>query len=301
MNRPHDPKTLRLQEATYRRLLLLYPAAFRRSHGELMIQLFRDQCREACRGRSGWRLLAFWGWILADTAMAAGREHLCAIGRKMKMNTLECWYRRLPTFRQTFASIVIIGLTLTILRVTLPPTLYSSRVRIATTDSIGTGSQIFQTESEMRASERFIQLLISEQVLQSVATELNLEWTRANHSRSVKPEETLAALRRRVEVRRFRDTSLLEVWVFDEDRDKAAAIANMIADTYGQAARVPDKPSLIEVVDRAEPGLKPVRPNKPMIWVLGVFSTFLAATGLALLRKLVQPWVRSRPVRIAPA
>ena len=259
-----------------------------------MTQLFRDQCREVHRGKSGWRWFRFWGWMLADTGVAAGREHLCAIGKKMKLNTLECWYRRLPTFRQMFVSIVIIGLTLTILSATLSPTRYSSRVRVAMT----------KTDREIPGSEQLLPSLVnSERVLQSVATALNLGRARANHTGSLKPKETPASLRRRVDVRRFRNTSLFEVKVFDEDRDEAAAIANMIAETCRRATRFADNPSLteVEVVDMAEPGLRPVRPNKPLIWVVGVFSTFLAATGLALLRKVSQSLRRSRASRIATA
>lgn len=62
-------------ERLFRRLLGLYPAAFRAEYGEPMAQLFADQRRDALRaGRGG---LA-WLWLdtLADLLVTAAREHL---------------------------------------------------------------------------------------------------------------------------------------------------------------------------------------------------------------------------------
>jgi hypothetical protein len=55
-------------ERIYRVLLKAYPATFYREYGEPMMQLFRDQLREAVRTR---QLLRFFGRIIADLVRTA--------------------------------------------------------------------------------------------------------------------------------------------------------------------------------------------------------------------------------------
>lgn len=81
---PQDKRTLYHCEKQYRRLLALYPASFRREYESLMIQLFRDQCREARQaGRVSW--MEFWWWICRDTLVGACRQRFYAIERKLKV------------------------------------------------------------------------------------------------------------------------------------------------------------------------------------------------------------------------
>lgn len=64
-----------LSERVYRRLLGLYPDAFRAEYGEPMARLFADQRRDALRdGRGG--LAWLWLRTLADLLVTAAREHL---------------------------------------------------------------------------------------------------------------------------------------------------------------------------------------------------------------------------------
>jgi hypothetical protein len=60
----------------YRRLLRLYPQSHRIVYETEMFNVFTDQCREAYQNK-GWRGIAFlWPRILADTFVAAIREHM---------------------------------------------------------------------------------------------------------------------------------------------------------------------------------------------------------------------------------
>lgn len=60
----------------YLSLLFLYPAGFRHEYGPLMVQAFRDLCREAY-GQSQWFGLAnLWGRILKDLVVTAFAEHV---------------------------------------------------------------------------------------------------------------------------------------------------------------------------------------------------------------------------------
>lgn len=71
MNRTIQTKWIALLEHVYRALLVLYPADYRREYGSLMVQLFRDVCREKLH-RHGFTGLAYW-WCktLFDLALTA--------------------------------------------------------------------------------------------------------------------------------------------------------------------------------------------------------------------------------------
>lgn len=66
-------------ERLYARLLLLYPPGYRRQYGPLMLQLFRDQYRDARRHSSRWASWVLWWRIAAELAETAGQEHLAAM------------------------------------------------------------------------------------------------------------------------------------------------------------------------------------------------------------------------------
>ena len=73
-----------MYRALYRKLLKLYPPAFKARFGESMLQTFDDLCNERREISFGFML-----WILADTAVGAARENLLQItpGRVMKSIT----------------------------------------------------------------------------------------------------------------------------------------------------------------------------------------------------------------------
>lgn len=74
--RQQDPWALRLSTTLYRRLLQLYPPAFRSQYGAPMLQLFQDVCRDAYqRGGSG-AVLASWLPALADVLAGVVAEWL---------------------------------------------------------------------------------------------------------------------------------------------------------------------------------------------------------------------------------
>ncbi len=60
----------------YTTLLWLYPRAHRQEYGTLMVQLFRDQCRDAYAQRRAWGLLGICLRTLWDLCLTAFQEHL---------------------------------------------------------------------------------------------------------------------------------------------------------------------------------------------------------------------------------
>lgn len=74
--RQQEPWALRLSTTLYRRLLQLYPPAFRSQYGAPMLHLFQDVCRDAYqRGGSG-AVLAYWLPALADVLASVAAEWL---------------------------------------------------------------------------------------------------------------------------------------------------------------------------------------------------------------------------------
>lgn len=67
---------LRFLVATYRWLLQLYPASFRRAFGTHMVQVFRDSCHQAEREHGFPGLMTLWLATFLDLLRSALAEHL---------------------------------------------------------------------------------------------------------------------------------------------------------------------------------------------------------------------------------
>ncbi len=76
MGEPEPSQWVSLSVRLYRRLLALYPAAYRREYGPWMVQAFRDLCRAAYRQGGAWRVGGLWLRTLADTLATAAAERL---------------------------------------------------------------------------------------------------------------------------------------------------------------------------------------------------------------------------------
>jgi len=120
---------------------------------------------------------------------------------------------------------------------------------------------------------------------------------------------TLNLLKQRLMLRPLRNTRLIEISVFSEIPSEAAELANAIADSYVELRRrqvraylksaeskdaseltILGEPLLwqVEIVDRATPPFRPVRPNRPLnLFIGGIISVVLGlvaavVTGLWL-------------------
>ena len=78
MSRTSPKNAFWLAERLYHLLLFVYPATHRREYGPLMVQLFRDLCRDSYRQKGFVGLVRLWSHVLADTVVAATVEHFCA-------------------------------------------------------------------------------------------------------------------------------------------------------------------------------------------------------------------------------
>lgn len=85
-SRPERARKLRTDERVYRFLLRWYPASFRREYEEPMLQLFRDQSRNAQKAARSW---THWRNTFFDTARSSVSLHIENMMRgKMGLNLL---------------------------------------------------------------------------------------------------------------------------------------------------------------------------------------------------------------------
>ena len=66
MSAPFKTKPVLFSEKLYERVLAAYPQAHREEYGQCMLQLFRDQCRDAWDESHFWVLMRLWLRIIPD-------------------------------------------------------------------------------------------------------------------------------------------------------------------------------------------------------------------------------------------
>ena len=87
MRTAQSPRVLSFAVIAYRALLLAYPAEHRCEYGPLMVQLFRDRCRDVRRRKGLWGLVRLWGRVLGDTLVTAVEEHVDALKERSRLVT----------------------------------------------------------------------------------------------------------------------------------------------------------------------------------------------------------------------
>ena len=157
-----------------------------------------------------------------------------------KLHFLDYW--RIIRIRKTviLAVFLLVVITATIVTFILPEA-YSSRARIKierdVNDVAGVGEShnvgggydpyFIQTEFEVIQSE-----VVLDQVIEKL--NLNEVWRRKynNEGTRFKTSESRQALKRMIELRPSRNTSLIDITVYSDDKNEAAQIANGIAEVY---------------------------------------------------------------------
>jgi uncharacterized protein involved in exopolysaccharide biosynthesis len=184
--------------------------------------------------------------------------------------------RFFAVFATVFLLALIIGTAITFI---LPET-YASTARIKMEqDSSGTWDPYFlQTQCE---------LLLSDAVLTNVinAADLNSTWGK-NFGTPLKTVETYEILKNHITLVPVRGTKLMAITVYSDDRNEAAKLANLVAKCYADCRN--QKTQLVLLIDQAEPGKYPVKPNKP----LNIGLSAVAGAVLGLLAALLASYAR---------
>jgi len=172
------------------------------------------------------------------------------------------------------------------------------------------------------------EIMQSQAVLDPVIDKLKLDvnWGKKYFSgETPKPGESLKILRSRLMLHPVRNTKLVSISVFGEDKNEAAQIANAIAGSYRdyriksrgelaareiealppgkekQAAQLEaqkPKPMLVQITDTAQPGRAPVRPNKTLNITLGAVFGIVLASALGAIVALVASRINRRKQKL---
>lgn len=259
----------------FRHLLVVYPKAYRREYGEPMAQLFRDQCRESWRTAGGLGLARLWLRVLPDLMKTSMQEHISTLKERNSMpDRISPLLRSSPrsVFFAVFAVVFLLVVGSCVLTTLLLPDTYASTVLMKAGWTVS--GRAGQAEFDAIESEPVLDKVIS-------VLDLNKAWGR-RYARGVPFEtsKTRDLLRKRIDLRPVRSTPLIEIRVFSEDRDEAAALANAIASSYREYRPF----SKVEIVSTGVPGLRPLRPNRPLNIALGVLGGlfFASVAGAAI-------------------
>jgi len=294
-----DSRAVALSGRLFQRLLAAYPQDHRRDYGPAMAQLFRDQCRDAWGEGRGWGLTGLWLRVLPDLIKTSVLEHVSSLKeRKTMLERIGMLMRPRTAPRRVFIAVfaavfVLIVATTTLITFILPDS-YSGTARIklgwSVDDSAG------QAEFVAIQSDAVLCKVID-------ALDLNQAWGKKyNGSNPLKTSETLALLKGRIEFRSVRvtrvrllritrNTGLIEIRAFSDNPSEAAELANTIAWNYRNyhSGTTP-----VEVVDLAVPGLRPVRPNRPLNIALGIIGGMVLALAAGAAMAGIAVWIRRR-------
>lgn len=246
-----------VSEKIYRRLLRAYPKAHRAEYGPAMVQLFRDQCRDVWGESRNWGLLKLWLRILPDLVSTSILERLAALNERKTMTDKFAnlfSFRATPTkaFFRFFALVFILVFGMSVIITFILPESYASTARIQVEkDSVATPG--FTSENDPYSLQKTFEIIQSQVVLDPVIEKLKLneKWGKKyNNGVVLKTADTLQLLQQRLALEPVRNTELINVTAYSEDRNEAAQIANAIAKSY-QAYR--DKLQADLAMKRIEP------------------------------------------------
>jgi capsular polysaccharide biosynthesis protein len=224
------PKRTTLSEKIYSAMVHLYPFPFREEFGREMKQVFREQARETAERSGKLSVLFLWLRVIADFAWTCPKEHFLAIPSLPK-RTWEHVMRK-PTW--IYPSLLATSWLLLTVIVTYSLTqVYSSSVKILVRKAPVVEPQGFmsdpfylQTEFQKITSKASLYPAIEAIRLGEVYRE------RLGLDREPTIQETYKFLHSQIRVSQQRNTELIEVKVYDEDRELAKTLANAIVTNY---------------------------------------------------------------------
>jgi uncharacterized protein involved in exopolysaccharide biosynthesis len=232
-------RALAVSQKIYGRLLLAYPPAHRAEYGPAMAQLFRDQCRDAWNESQGWGVTKLWLRVLPDLVNTSIMERLAALNeRKTMSDKLASLFR----FRQTtplsmfftvFVAVFLFVFMSSVVITFILPESYASTSRLKIEpDAWLTGASAYSDPDFLQTT---FEILQSQLVLKPVIDKLNLNvaWGKKYaNGEPLKTAESLEMLKARTSLAPVRNTKLIKITAYSEDKNEAAQIANVIAESY---------------------------------------------------------------------
>jgi uncharacterized protein involved in exopolysaccharide biosynthesis len=236
-------RALAISQKIYGRLLSAYPKAHRKEYGPAMAQLFRDQCRDSWDESRGWGMAKLWLHVLPDLINTSIIEHLSNLNpRKSMSDKMTALFRPLTSPLSAFFAVftvvfVLVVMTSVVITFIMPESYASTTRLIMESDTPGTppSQGMGQSAYDPYFIQTTFEIIQSQIVLDPVIDQLKLNDTwgkKYSNGETLKPSETLKLLKRRISLAPVRNTKLIAITVYSDNRDEAAQIANAIAESY---------------------------------------------------------------------
>ena len=224
------------------------------------------------------------------------REKLKVEGTKL--HTMNYWWIIRVRFVTILLVFLLTAVTTTVVTLFMPKT-YMSMSRITVekdTSDIAplNGMQSGETAFDPYFIQTELEVIQSQKILEKVVTKCNLaeKWKRIYGGNLLTEIQARKILKKSIDIRQFRKTSIIEFRAYDRRPRQAQEIAQALAEEYqtyryethraypGQTAR---ERSGVKIIDDAERPVQAVRPNIPLNITLGVVAGLILGVGLAFL------------------
>jgi capsular polysaccharide biosynthesis protein len=297
-----ESKAVKRSCQIFRRLLVAYPKAHREEYGTAILQLFRDQCRDAWSASRGRGLIGFWLHALSDLLKTSVLEHLANVNRrKFMFNFFRSQPKSLIIFGSVFMAVFLLATGGSIFITLICPKTYASTARIMVNPEIAKTSSTSSYDPQFMANQ--IAIIQSHAVLSKASEALDLRriWGKKyNNGQSLNESEVEDIIKSRLELNTIRQTTSIEIRAFGDSPDETAKLANSVAEAYRdfRRAEAPQNGAVpivrrVSMMETAVPNPKPVRPNTPLNIILGVMiGVFMG--GLSGTVAVVAMWFLGR-------
>ncbi len=311
MSRQPESKAVEHSCRVYRRLLFTYPKAHREEYSAAMLQLFRDQCRDAWAAKSSRGLIGFWLRAISDLLKTSILEHFSKLNRNSFMLTsFRPTIKPLPAFFGIVAVVFLAIFSVSTLITFLYPETFAGTATVLISPPVANAS------SDSARTESLV--ISSSAVLEKTIQTLNLRdvWSKKyNNGEPLNASDAVAMLEGRLEVSvvaghdasgRALSEIPVRIRTFSDNADEAARLANGVAEAYRdyrreqdlQAGGAPDV-RRVTILDHAVPQFRPVRPNKPLNMVVGALAgiligSIIASIVLGIVASIRKSWNAAR-------
>jgi capsular polysaccharide biosynthesis protein len=234
----NNNRALAVSQKIYGGLLSAYPPAHRQEYGPAMAQLFRDQARDAWNESQAWGMVKLWLRVLPDLINTSITERLAAFNpRKSMSDKMTALFRPLTSslavfftvFTLVFLPVLLVSVAVTYI---LPESYASTaRIKVRPDEAVEAGATAYdpyflQTTCEIIKSQLVLGPAIK-------ALDLNTTWGKKYfNGETLKTAESMQILKQRLQLAPVRNTMLVAITVYSDDRNEAADIANAIAMSY---------------------------------------------------------------------
>lgn len=304
MSEPTESKAVERSCTLYLRLLRFYPKAYREEYGAPMLQLFRDQCRDAWTARRTRGLIFFWLRVLPDLLKTSVLEHLSNFNWRISM-LFRSQIRPVAVFLSVFAAVFLLTVLTSALIAFSMPNSFHSTAQITVDEKVPAnqaGPFPFYPDSYFPQSE--FAVIRSHVVLSNAVEALNLRdlWGKKfNRGTTLSSSAAETTLRRAIDLHAIQNTKIIEVSAFSDNPDEAARLANGVVEAYQAFADSSGDVNgiawsrMVYRIASAVPEPHHVRPNRPLIITLGLMlGSVLGSIAGAISVGVVTLFGRSR-------